>query len=74
LGTQPWLREQSLVPLPWREPTLALANRRLRIGIIQHDGVVLPQPPTPGALNAMIQDVRKAGRFELVDFPSLKLA
>jgi amidase len=74
LGTQPWLREQSLVPLPWREPTLALANRRLRIGIIQHDGVVLPQPPTRRALDAMIQALRKDSRFELVDFAPLNHA
>jgi amidase len=68
LGTQPWLREQSLVPLPWREPTLAL------IGIIQHDGIVLPQPPTRRALDAMIQALRKDSRFELVDFAPLNHA
>lgn len=50
LGQQPFLREPSLVPLPWTGPRTAMPQRPLKVGFLMHDGNIQPQPPVTRAL------------------------
>ncbi|ORY24225.1 amidase signature domain-containing protein [Naematelia encephala] len=68
LNAKPWMGEQSLVPLPWREASLVGCTRPLRIGIMSNDGVVIPQPPIRRALRTVAKALAADKQFELVDF------
>jgi amidase len=73
LATQPWLRDSSLVPVPWRqhmvEQTLARATpdgnandqKPLKLGIYWTDNVVTPQPPIARGLRTVVERVKQAG-------------
>jgi len=73
LDAEPWKLEPALVPLPWRSvdvrPTPA---RPLRLGVMWHDGVVLPHPPISRALTEFVERVKKLAHVEVVDFEAYK--
>ncbi|ORY32018.1 putative amidase [Naematelia encephala] len=68
LGVQPWLNEQSLVALPWRESALFKATRPIRLGLMPNDGVVVPQPPMRRAFASLVEALKGDPRFELVEY------
>ncbi|KAF7340781.1 Amidase domain-containing protein [Mycena sanguinolenta] len=75
LGCKPWLKENSLVPIPWEVPTtpsLSGSNGRLRIGVMWHDDVVLPQPPIRRALKTLVDALIKDPGLELVEYKPFK--
>ncbi|KAJ7653367.1 amidase signature domain-containing protein [Mycena rosella] len=75
LGSQPWLQEYDLTPIPWRMSTPATwsgSNGRLRIGVMWHDGVVLPQPPIRRALKTLVDALSKDPAFEMVEYAPFK--
>ncbi|KAJ6542091.1 amidase signature domain-containing protein [Mycena vulgaris] len=75
LGSSPWLREYDLAPIPWRistPPSWSGSNGRIRIGVMWHDGVVLPQPPIRRALKALVTPLSKDGAFEIVEYTPFK--
>lgn len=66
-NTQPHLLDPSLFPLPWKPVTLP-DDRPLRVGIMQHDGVVLPQPPMLRGMSWAKERLSNIEGIELVDF------
>ncbi|KAJ6632201.1 amidase signature domain-containing protein [Mycena sp. CBHHK59/15] len=75
LGSKPWLQEYDLVQLPWRISDPACwsgSNGKLRIGVMWHDGVVLPQPPIRRALKTMVDALKSDPSFEVVDYQPYK--
>ncbi|OJA18297.1 hypothetical protein AZE42_14102, partial [Rhizopogon vesiculosus] len=48
LGSNPANRDPDVLPVPLRMPDLT--QKKLRVGIMMHDGVVMPHPPTVRAL------------------------
>nr|GAT57172.1 predicted protein [Mycena chlorophos] len=75
LGTKPWLKSPDLVPIPWHIPTapsFSGTNGRLRVGVMWHDGVVLPQPPIRRALKGFAEKLRKDQSIEVVDYTPFK--
>ncbi|KAJ7450059.1 amidase signature domain-containing protein [Mycena galericulata] len=71
IGSEPWHLEHELVPLPWRMSTPAAwssANRPMRIGVMWHDGVVLPQPPIRRALQTLVDALKKDPVFKIIDY------
>jgi amidase len=54
LDAQPWVREPSLVPLPWKTSSQfgvgEAGEKKMRVGILLDDGVVRPHPPVLRAL------------------------
>ncbi|KAF7340806.1 Amidase domain-containing protein [Mycena sanguinolenta] len=75
LGCKPWLKENSLVAIPWVVPTTpswTASNGRLRIGIMWHDDVVLPQPPIRRALKTLVDALRKNPALEIVEYKPFK--
>ncbi|KAJ7457387.1 amidase signature domain-containing protein [Mycena latifolia] len=75
LGARPWLHEYNLVPIPWNIPAAPRwsgADGRLRIGVMWHDGVVLPQPPIRRALKTLVDLLKKDDTLEIVDYTPFK--
>ncbi|KAG1745109.1 amidase signature domain-containing protein [Suillus paluster] len=48
LSANPALRDPDVLPVPLKVPDLT--QKKLRVGIMMHDGVVMPHPPTIRAL------------------------
>ncbi|KAI0396049.1 amidase signature domain-containing protein [Xylariaceae sp. FL0594] len=70
LDGKPWLREPSLVALPWRDDKKeeSSGRKKLRVGVIQSDGVVRPHPPVWNALKSVIETLARSDRVELVEW------
>ncbi|KAI0860370.1 amidase signature domain-containing protein [Xylaria cubensis] len=71
LDARPWLREPSLVAIPWREEETK-RGRKLRIGVIWDDGVVRPHPPITAALSRVVEKLKESGEVEVVDWECWK--
>ncbi|KAJ7888572.1 amidase signature domain-containing protein [Mycena olivaceomarginata] len=75
LGSKPWLQEYSLVRIPWEipvAPSWSGSNGRLRIGVMWHDDVVLPQPPIRRALKMLVDVLRTDPALEIVEYKPFK--
>ena len=59
IDTEPWLRDPSLVPIPWRSVTLNSKN--FTVAVIWDDYVVHPHPPVTRALHETVECLKKSG-------------
>ncbi|EGO00853.1 hypothetical protein SERLA73DRAFT_87177 [Serpula lacrymans var. lacrymans S7.3] len=60
------LSDSSLIPIPCAVPDLS--QRKLRVGIMTHDNVVLPHPPILRALEIAKQKLSVAPNIELIEY------
>ncbi|KAF3909742.1 Acetamidase [Arthrobotrys entomopaga] len=75
LSTEPWLTDPMLVPIPWREKSHFPLNvitgetRRIKIGVMKWDGVVMPHPPVLRVMEEVVQGLKHhPGHFEVVEW------
>ena len=87
LSTQPWLRDPSVVPLPFRQDivdsylarvnedgTSTVKHTPLKLGILWNDGAVNPHPPITRGQKLLVDAMRKAGhKVRLHDIFSIYL-
>ena len=69
-AARPWLQDRSLVPLPWTGLNTDL-SRPLRIGIVEHDGFIFPQPPVTRAISwakSRLNDPKFASLWKVKSF------
>ncbi|KAG1792760.1 amidase signature domain-containing protein [Suillus plorans] len=66
LGANPSLRDPDVLPIPLKVPHLT--QKKLRVGIMMHDGVVMPHPPTIRALNLVKEKLEASSEVEVVDY------
>jgi len=64
LSYEPWITEDSLVPIPWRSVTLP---PKLKIAVMWSDDIVTPHPPITRALKEVAKVLTAAGH-EVVDW------
>ncbi|KAF2143565.1 uncharacterized protein K452DRAFT_246754, partial [Aplosporella prunicola CBS 121167] len=64
VDAEPWRKDPKCLPIPWRD---VQAPKKLRVGVLWHDGVVEPHPPVRRALQETVDKLRKAGH-EVVDW------
>ncbi|CZS94214.1 related to general amidase [Rhynchosporium agropyri] len=64
LSYSPWIKDDYLVPIPWRSVTLP---PKLKIAILWDDGIVRPHPPITRALRE-VKDKLEAAGMEIVDW------
>lgn len=77
LAAKPWLSDPSLVPFPWRDQHSHLETRngkKLKVGVMWNDEVVLPHPPVRRALREMVEKLRAIDSIEVVDWKPLRHA
>jgi len=68
LAAKPHLEDPRIVPLPWTGLSL---GRRLKVGIIEHDGFIVPQPPVKRAIawaRTKLSDPKYASVVEVKPF------
>eukprot|EP00760_Papus_ankaliazontas_P038302 PhM_4_TR9071/c0_g1_i1/m.56414 len=72
---QPWLLDPSCCPLVWRQDVYESyrAKKKLRIGVIEHDGFLRASPANLSALHLTIDALRAAGH-EVVTFDAPEMA
>ncbi|CAG7555245.1 unnamed protein product [Fusarium equiseti] len=74
LGTEPWLRDPAVLPIPFREERAKEYSSRadgkgnsksgvrpLKMGVLWSDGMVGPHPPVLRGLHMVVDALRKAG-------------
>ncbi|KAI1775758.1 amidase [Hypoxylon cercidicola] len=72
LDRKPWLRQQSLVGMDWRDEAQFFPDRKLRVGVIYDDGVVRPHPPVLRTMTELVAKLKKSPNIELVDWKPWK--
>lgn len=71
LDTKPWLREHAVIPIPWQvdiKPVWSGREGRIRVGYMESDGVVRPQPPIVRGIRQLVEALKKNMNFEVVPF------
>lgn len=59
---KPWERDPGILPIPWRQDEVdAIQGRKLKIGFVVDDGIVLPQPPVQRAVRDLVSRLKRAG-------------
>jgi amidase len=72
-AAEPWKQEPALVPLPWRDIALQPTSQSpLRLGIIWHDGVVMPHPPITRALREFVEKASSMPNVYVKNFSPYK--
>ncbi|OBU00176.1 hypothetical protein VE01_01749 [Pseudogymnoascus verrucosus] len=64
LSYEPWIKDDYLVPIPWRSVKLP---PKLKIAVMWSDRIVTPHPPITRALREVAKSIRDAGH-EVVDW------
>lgn len=64
IDAQPWIKDDYLVPIPWRNIKLPT---KLKIAVMWDDGIVKPHPPVLRALKVVVEKLKTAGH-EVVDW------
>jgi amidase len=74
ISSKPWLLEPALIPMPWAPYTLSpTAEAPLRLGVMYHDGIVLPHPPVTRSLSIFEDKVsRHMPNVQIVPFQPYK--
>ncbi|KDQ52322.1 hypothetical protein JAAARDRAFT_163030 [Jaapia argillacea MUCL 33604] len=72
-SAQPFLLDPSMIPMPWSVPSPsslwgASTGRKLRVGVMVHDGVVMPHPPMLRALELAKSKLAASDEVEVIDF------
>lgn len=72
LGSEPWKRDLSLHPLPWRdaEPYFLQPDGRhhINVGVIWDDGVVKPVAPITRALREVVNKLKALDGFTVTEW------
>ena len=75
IGGKPWLKEPSLVPIPWRDQESYFATdsrKRLKVGVMWDDGVVKPHPPVLRAIQEVVNKLKEIQSVEIVEWKPCK--
>ncbi|KAK2751076.1 hypothetical protein FQN57_000151 [Myotisia sp. PD_48] len=65
LDAQPWIRDSTMVPLPWRQVTLP---NKIKIGIFSDDGLVRPHPPITSTIELVKKKLANHPNIEVIDW------
>ncbi|THX02884.1 acetamidase [Aureobasidium pullulans] len=64
VNSEPWKLDPKCLPISWRPVDV---GRKLRLGVIWNDGIVVPTPPVRRALKHAVEKLQEAGH-EIVDW------
>lgn len=60
LSTEPWLRDPSVVPMPWREEKESVPGK-LCFAVLRNDRMVQPHPPIARGIEIVVDAVKHSG-------------
>ncbi|KAG7078586.1 acetamidase [Colletotrichum scovillei] len=61
LSCEPWRKDPTLLPIPWRKELTAKPDKPLKIGYYINDNVVRVQPPIERAVRAVVDSLTAVG-------------
>ncbi|KAI4727784.1 acetamidase [Aureobasidium sp. EXF-10728] len=64
VDTEPWRLDPKCLPIPWRNIDV---GKKLRLGVVWNDGMVIPTPPVRRALKHAVDVLRESGH-EIVEW------
>ncbi|KAK6543755.1 hypothetical protein TWF694_000488 [Orbilia ellipsospora] len=68
LGSKPWLKDPRLIPFPWRTE-LNFENKKIKVGVMRWDGIVMPHPPVTRALEQVVAKLcEHKDKFEIIEW------
>ncbi|KZZ96834.1 acetamidase [Moelleriella libera RCEF 2490] len=70
-AAKPWMEDPRIIPLPWSGSEEKAAD--FKIGLMMHDGVIVPQPPVTRALQWAKSQLESAG-FQVRPFAPINVA
>ena len=71
LGAEPWQEDTSLRSSSWHDEKSKIQHngyKRLKVGVMWHDGVVHPQPPISRALREVVRKLKEIEEIEVFDW------
>ena len=72
ISAKPWLKEPSLIPIPWRDQESWLGassgGKKIKIAVMWNDRIVRPHPPITRALLEVVEKLREIEGVELVEW------
>ena len=71
LGAEPWREDPSLRSSRWHDEKSNIRRdrcKRLKVGVMWHDGIVLPQPPILRALREVVRKLKDIEEVEVFDW------
>ncbi|TRM66855.1 amidase signature domain-containing protein [Schizophyllum amplum] len=74
MASKPWMREYTIVSVPWDTSALIPAAPKVKIGVMWSDGVVTPQPPIHRALKTLVAVLQERSDVEIKDYTPYKHA
>lgn len=60
LSTEPWLRDPSVVPMPWRKEKESIPGK-LCFAVLRNDRMVQPHPPIARGIEIVVDAVKHSG-------------
>ena len=76
IAAKPWIREPSLIPLPWKYGGLLKEDeegrKTVKVAVLWDDGVVRPHPPVLRALKEVAEKLKGVEGVEVVDWKPYK--
>ncbi|KAK2594700.1 hypothetical protein QQS21_007610 [Conoideocrella luteorostrata] len=76
LAAKPWIEDPQIIPLPWtglNSSASVPSPQSFKIGLMMHDGVIMPQPPVTRALEWAKSQLEGRG-FQVKPFKPYKAA
>lgn len=64
-GAEPHLDDPALFPQPWVKTS---PPTKLRVGVMRHDGVVMPQPPMLRGFDMAVKKLSASDKIDVVEF------
>ncbi|KAG6004519.1 hypothetical protein E4U21_001017 [Claviceps maximensis] len=61
VAAKPWIEDPRIIPIPWTGTSTPPASGVLKIGMMMHDEVIVPQPPVTRALAWAKTQLQNAG-------------
>ncbi|KAL1842570.1 hypothetical protein VTJ49DRAFT_4853 [Mycothermus thermophilus] len=74
LSNEPWLKDPTLLPIPWRSPSDVESGMKLSFGFMDFDGVVRPHPPITRALHLAKNALMAMGHEVVIPWKGPSLA
>jgi Asp-tRNA(Asn)/Glu-tRNA(Gln) amidotransferase A subunit family amidase len=72
IDAKPWLKEPSLLPIPWKNEIFFPAGKKLKVAVLWDDGVVKPHPPVTRALKQIVDKLEANDNVEVVEWKPFK--
>lgn len=61
IDSEPWRRDPSLIPIPWRNKAQLGKQSGISFGFMASDGVVMPHPPIQRGLQMVLEALQADG-------------